>query len=244
MLGKLKLQLTFIIIVAAVSVASVRVYATTTSSSTHYQVDQVLFGTGGDLDNSSTNYQAQTSVGETGIGNYTSTNYQAYAGFNTTSDPYLEIEVTAANLNLGVLSDTSTATANATFYVRAWNALGYIVQTDSPPPTNAGYPMHTNSTPAVSSVGTEQFGMNLVSNMSPITFGMGPQQTTSFSYGSPGSNYGTTNEYAYNNGDTIAQSTESTSSTVYTISYIFNISSSTPGGQYIFNQNLVATGNY
>lgn len=241
MLGKLKLIL---IILTIPVVAPLPVYASITSSSANYSVNQVFFGAGGTLNESSPNYQAQTSVGETGIGNYSSSNYQAYAGFNTTADPFLEIVVTATNLNLGVLSTTSTATANATFYVRAWDSSGYIVQTVAPPPTYSSYSMATNPTPTSNSVGIEQFGMNLVANTAPISLGSNPQQTTSFAYGTAYGNYATANKYAYNNGDTIAKSTENTSSTIYTISYIFNISKSTPGGQYVFDQNLVATAYY
>jgi hypothetical protein len=235
------------------------VFATTLSSSTNYSVDQVFFGAGGSDSLSSTNYSAQANVGDLGTCSNSSTSpstitpgcnstdYGAYAGFNTTSDPFIEMVVTANNINLGVLSSSSTATANGTFYVRAWQAHSYAVQTVSSPPTNSenGYNLHNLSTPTTSTAGTEQFGMNLVANTSPITFGTAPQQTTTFSYGTPTANYGTANKYTYNQGDTIATSSSSTSSTLYTISYIFNISASTtPAGNYNFDQVLVATATY
>jgi hypothetical protein len=240
MSGKLKYILTLLIIPLMLPLP---VYAVN-SSSTNYKVNQILFGAGGTLNDTSTNYSAQVTVGETGEGNVSSTNYQAYAGFNTTEKPYLEAVVTGTNLNLGVLSKSSTATATATFYVRAWDSSGYIVQTNAAAPTNGSYNMHTNTTPTANTIGTEQFGMNLVANTSPVSFGANPSQTTAFAYGAAYGNYATTNQYAYNNGDTIAQATKNTSSTIYTISYIFNISGSTPGGQYVFNQNLVVTGYY
>ena len=247
MSGKIKFVISLLII-TVIPVSSVYAYNPVNSSSTNYKVNQVLFGFGGTNPGNpakSTNFTAsQVALGETGIGNYTSSNYQAYAGFTTNEDPFIEFVVTSSNLNLGVLTTGTTATANSTFYVRAWNSSGYIVQTDSTPPTNGTHTMATNTTPTSSTVGTEQFGMNLVANTLPTTFGANPSQTTSYAYGAAYGNYTTTNKYAYNNGDTIANSTKNTSSTLYTISYIFNIGGSTPGGSYVFNQNIVATGYY
>ena len=254
MLGKLKLILMALIIPLLVPI---QVLATTTSVSPNYSVDQVFFGVGGEQGGvrpSSTNYQAHVAVGETGVGNFSSTNYQAYSGFNTTSDPYIQIVVTAQNLDLGTLNTGTTAIATGKFFVRAWNSHGYVVQTDSPPPTNSGYTLHTPTTPTASATNTEQFGMNLVADTTPAALtsasppSANPVQTTTYcctiAYGAAYGNYATTNMYTYNNGDIIANSTKSTSSTIYTISYIFNINGSTPGGQYVFNQSIVATGTY
>lgn len=248
MLGKLKLLGILLVIGLFTPLQAYATGGVPTSYSTNYSVNQVLFGDGGDGPTgleSSPNYESQVSLGETGVGNYVGgTNYQAYAGFNTTDHPYLEINVTGANLNLGVLSRSSTATTTTTFYVRSWLAHGYIVQTSGAPPTNSTYSMATPATATSSAVGTEQFGMNLVANTTPTTFGANPSQTTTYAYGAAYGNYATANKYAYNNGDIIAQSTQSTSSTIYTISYIFNISGTTPGGNYTFNQSLVATSTY
>jgi hypothetical protein len=237
----------------------IQVFATTVSSSSNYQVDQVSFGAGGSDSESSSNYQAQATVGDLGTCSSSSTHpttitpgcnstdYGAYAGFDTTSDPFLEMVVTNSNVSLGVLSASSTSTANGTFYIRAWQAHSYVVQTVSPPPENVenSYALHNLSTPTSSTAGTEQFGMNLVANTLPTTFGTAPQQTTTFSYGQPTTNYDTANKYTYNQGDIIASCSSSTSSTIYTLSYIFNINGgTTPSGSYNFNEVLVATATY
>ena len=253
MLGKLKLIVAVVLLTA---ITPLQAYAVD-SSSTNYRVRQVFFGAGGQVNESSPNFTSQVSVGETGVGNFKSSNYQAYAGFNTTSDPFLEIVVTAANLNLGVLTKTTTATANGTFYVRAWQSSGYVIQTSAPPPTDSSsYFMQTNTTPTASTVGTEQFGMNLVANTLPVTFGANPVQANSASIGQAAcmngasyinanhACYNQTNLYNYTNGDIIAWSNASSSSTIYTMSYIFNISGSTPGEAFTFNQNIVATATY
>jgi hypothetical protein len=141
-----------------------------TSSSPNYQVDQTLFGTGGEADLSSASFSARASVGELGIGELNSANFRAFAGFNTTDEPYIEFVVTGNNIDLGFLDTEAVTTAQGQFYVRAWQAGGYSVTTAADPPTNVGnsYQFATNSTPEVSTVGTEQFGINLVENTSPV----------------------------------------------------------------------------
>lgn len=219
------------------------------SSSTNYKVDQTFFGTGGELDAASASYRAKQTAGELAIGMTASTSYSAFAGFNTTDDPFLEFVVIGNNIDLGYLETTSTKTANGVFSVRAWQAHGYVVQTQSNPPTNTStgaQQLAAPSTPTASAVGTEQFGINLVANTSPTTFGANPAQQpdSTFSFGEVATGYDTPNLYKYVKGDVIAHSDKSTSITQYTISYIFNINEVTPSGQYRFPHILVATGTY
>lgn len=217
------------------------------SSSSNYRVDQTFFGTGGELDAQSTSYRARQTLGELTIGNTSSTNYQAYAGFNTTDEPFIEFVVTAASIDLGYLSTSSASTGTGTFYVRAWQASGYVVRTVSDPPTNAqgGHQIAPLSSPTASSPGTAQFGINLKDNSTPDV-GAEPQQVpdATFSFGQASTGYNIANQFKYVKGEPVAESTRSTSITIYTISYLFNISDVTPSGQYTFNHILVATGTY
>lgn len=218
------------------------------SSSTNYRVDQTFFGSGGELDAQSSQYRAKQTAGELGIGNTSSANYQAYAGFNTTDEPFLEFVVTSSNIDLGYLDTATASTATGTFYVRAWQASGYAVRTASDPPTNtagANHQLAPMATPGASSPGTEQFGINLKDNSSP-NVGAEAQQSpdASYSFGTAAPGYDTANSFKYVKNDIIALSNKSTSITVYTISYLFNISNITPSGQYTFNHVLVATGTY
>lgn len=217
-----------------------------TSSSANYRVDQTFFGSGGELNACSGSYCSKQTAGELGVGNTSSSNYQAYAGFNTTDDPYIEFVVTGNNIDLGYLDTASTKTATGTFYVRAWQASGYIVRTASDPPTNTGpsqYQMTALATPTGPSPGTEQFGINLVDNSSP-NIGANPQQSQSFSYGTASTGYDTANLFKYVKGDAVAESAQSTGVTTYTVSYIFNIANATPSGAYQFRHVLVATGTF
>jgi hypothetical protein len=216
------------------------------SSSAHYQVNEVFVGSGGALNDCSASYCAKESIGETAVGNPSSAHYQAHAGFNTDRTPYLQFIVNATNTNIGVLSTGSATTTTGTFSVKNYLSSGYSVVTVSNPPQNNTYTMHNLTTPTASSPGTEQFGMNLVANTSPITFGANPGQNPSsaFSFGVAAAGYNTANLYKYVPGDTIASSSTSSGETDYTISYLYNIGVLTPGGTYSFNDVLVATATF
>ena len=215
--------------------------------SSSYAVTHAFFGSGGSLDSTcSTSYCAKQALGETGVGLTSSPNYQAQAGFNVYRSPYLMMNVNTTNVSLGVLSSTTTATATATFSVEAYLASGYTVETIASPPTYETHTLSALTTPTASSVGTEQFGINLVANTTacgaPANFGANPVQipSSSYSYGQASTNYGTCGKFIYNSGDIIANSNKSSGQTNFTISYIANISNVTPAGVYTMNQDLVA----
>lgn len=220
-------------------------------SSTNYKSNEILFGSGGGL-GSSTNYQAQQGLGNLGVGRFNSTNFQSYPGNITPETPFLEFIVNTSGVNIGVVSTSAPSTGTATFQVKTYLANGYVVTTNSPGPVNNTHTWTTLSSPTTSSIGTEQFGINLVLNSScpqsgmPGSLGANPLQvpSSSFSFGVAATNYNTACNFTYNNGDTIAQSSTSSGETDYTISYLFNISSVTPGGTYTMNQSLVATSTF
>lgn len=221
------------------------------SSSPNYRVDQTIFSSGSQLDDCDTTmlqYCAQMTAGDLTVGQTSGTAYRAFAGFNTTDEPFLEFAVTASSIDLGFLDTAAASTGTGTFYVRAWQASGYVVHTASDPPTNpagGGHQLTPMNVAGGSTPGTEQFGINLKNNASPDV-GAEPLQVpdNTFSFGVPTAGYDTADQFKYTKGDIIAQSTQSSSVTIYTISYLFNISDITPSGQYTFNHILVATGTY
>lgn len=207
-------------------------------------------GSGGALNDCYGSYCAKESAGETAVGNTAAGNYQAQAGFNTDRTPSLTFIVNTTSINLGVLTPGTTATATATFSVESYLTSGYIVTTDSPPPQNSTYTLHTLTTPTASNNTQEQFGINLATNSTtcgaPANFGSAPVQipSSTYSFGQAATGYNTCGLFQYNNGNTIADSTKSSGQTDYTISYIFNVTNLTPGGIYTFNQVLVATSTF
>ncbi len=238
-------------IALAVTCGAAVVFAQQSSSNT-YQINEVFFGTGGELNACSGNqYCAKQSAGELTVGNTKGNLFQAQAGFNTDRTPWIEVEVTKAVVNLGTVTATSTGFDYAAFTVKAYLTDGYVVQVYGPTPTNSGRAIAAPSTATPSTAGTEQFGMNLTDNTTP-NIGANPVQRpdSTFSFGVANSNVGTDEVYnspdnfKYESGDVIALSQTSSGFTDYTISYIMNISDITPGGTYATGQAIVATGTF
>lgn len=215
-------------------------------SSTNYKIQEDFVGGGGLPQSSSTNYNAQDTTGANAVGNSVGSAYQAQSGATTTADPTLTFSVNTASVSLGSLSTSITRTGTATFNVLNYTSYGYVVQILGSPPNNGAHTLTNMSSPASSSINTEQFGINLVANTSPTTFGANPAQVpdNTFSFGAAASGYDATNTYKYVSGNTIASATKTSGQTNYTISYIANISNSTPGGSYSGNQVIVCTGTY
>lgn len=220
------------------------------SQSSNYQLNEVFFGSGGSLESCSGSYCSKQSAGELTVGNTASTNFQAQTGFNTNREEFIEVGVTNGNVDMGVLATDDTKAGTAEFYVKSYLAHGYVVQSYGNPPTNAGHSFAAPTAPATSTLGVEQFGINLVSNTlsnaTPGTFGSLPVQDpdNTFSFGSVAAGYNTANQFQYEPGEVIAQSASSSGFTRFTISYIMNISPVTPGGTYSMNHVIVATSSF
>jgi len=223
-----------------------RVSATTTSSSTHYSVTETQFGSGSALHDCSNSYCAKFSAGDTAVGRTSSTSYAALVGANTTDEPFLAVSVSGGTQNMGVLDDTHTGTATSTIQVITYLSSGYVVQMVGAPPSqgthNLRVPLGTGGTPFTSQQGAEQFGINFVANTAP-SMGANPIDE-------PGgatdtsvvtSNYGTANEFAYTDGDIVAENHNGNGETDYTMSMIINVSKVTPGGQYAGSYAAVVT---
>jgi hypothetical protein len=206
------------------------------SSSTNYKVEESFFGTGGELDASSTNYRAKQSAGETTVGNSASANYQFNAGFNTTDQPLLEVAVNGGTYDMGILDYGSTGAVTASFTVRNYLSSGYVVVLTGDPPSVSVPAVHTlaaMSTAATSQPGTEQFGVNLVDNGNPdVGSNVAQVPNSTYSFGTAVTGYDTPNYFKFVNGDVIALSPKSSGQTNYALSIIANTSRSTPAGQY------------
>ena len=213
------------------------------SKSTSYQLVEPLLGGFGQNNSQSVNIISQQSGGTIGVGTSSDTGFQIKGGHLTTNDPSLSFDSISTS-NFGSFSPLSTSTATTTFSISDYTSYGYIVQIVGTPPTNSnGYiitPLSTNSAPQV---GTNQFGLNLVANSIPTTFGNNPIYGLLGS-GSINANYNVANQYRFVSGDTIAQSNQSSGQTTYTISYIVDVADLIPGGQYQSLQNIVCTPTY
>ena len=240
------------------------------SSSSNYKIEETFFGTGGEVDASSTSYRSQQSAGSLGVGNVSSASFDGILGFVTPSEPFLEFVVTNASIDLGVLSDTTTSYGSpnggacaCSFYVRTYISSGYVViNASNQPATNESgaflAPKTTQGVPSASA-SVEEFGFNLVANTSPGTFGASPVNIrdqggtqvsdNSFADGAVATGYQTPDNFKFVAGDIIAQSpatvgNQAVGQTNYTISYIAKRKSLTPAGLYTLQHDLIAVATY
>ena len=222
---------------------SAAVYA---ASSAHYQINEGVLGGSGGINSSSTNYKSQGAAGAPAVGgqytaggNSSSPHYQTNGGSVTTSDPALSFTVNGATtINFGSLSTSATATATSTFNVIDYTSYGYIVQVVGAAPKSGSHTL-TAMSGSGSSIGSEQFGINLKANSVP-SIGANP----SGGAGVAATGYGTVNSYKYASGDTIASAPKSSAQTNYTVSYIANAATTTPGGAYTGTLTFICTGTY
>jgi hypothetical protein len=212
-------------------------------TSPNYIFEESALGDIGNTNGQSANYQAAVSGGIIGFGNSADSTIQVNAGNTTTSDPALSFGVITSGVNIGSFSPSTTATTTSTFEVSDYTSYGYVVQLYGNPPSNGSYTLASMTANNPSMAGVEQFGINLVANTSPVSLGANPNHGQ-FGYGTAATNYSTANSYRYDSGDTIVTGPQSSGVTIYTISYIVNVTSLTPGGQYTSAQTLICTGTY
>ncbi len=213
-----------------------------TTNSTHYIISETQFGTGSQLHNCSTNYCSRITIGDLNQGKASSTSYSAQFGAITSNEPLLEVIATSGVQNLGQLSTSTTATATQTIKIRNYLSNGYTLQITGSPPSQGIHALNNLTSPTTSQPGTEQFGINLVANTTP-SIGANPVQlpNSSFSFGFPDSAYSNVNQFKYIDGDIVAKSYTSSGQTQFTASMIFNVSNTTPGGNYNGEYTAVVT---
>jgi len=238
-----------VIVVAGSLILSQKAFAQTPSSP-NYSVPESGFSTGSNIDANSANFNSRVSFGDLAIGVGRSTNFSARPGFITPDEEFLELVVQTPSVDLGVLSTSTTGVGSSLFYVRSYINGDYVVSTGSPEPeSESGALLSPISTAAASSLGVEQFGMNLVANTSPAVVGADPaeQPNSTFANGIAASGYDTSDIYQYNQNDIIARSGpigEAWGQTNYTISYIANISGITEAGTYTMDQDIIVTATF
>jgi hypothetical protein len=228
---------------ACCTIPQMTVVSAETLQSPNYKLDESAIGTSNLNQSSSTSYVITDATGALAIGNSASVNYQIEAGTKTTHDPTLSFSVNNADADFGVFTPINASVTTANFSISNYTSHGYVVQIFGDPPSYSGHEITAMATKGPSESGREQFGINLVANTLPVSFGTNPDNGQ-FGFGSVTANYSTSNQYRYVSGETIALAPKSSGITNYTISYLVNVSSITPGGQYTSGQTIIVTGTY
>lgn len=160
---------------------------------------------------------------------------------SSTVSQSLTFSLGANTLALGTLSSTAVVTGSHTFTV-ATNAAGGMVTTVAGATLTAGPNTITAcATNCTSTTGSEQFGINLKDNTTP---NVGLEVSGTAPIGAAATNYNTADSFRFVTGETIASSAAGINSSVFTVSYIVNISGATEAGSYTATLTYTATATF
>lgn len=169
---------------------------------------------------------------------------------DTTIDPYLTFTISDNAVSLlksgGLNPDYNNTGFNSdsAFSVNTNAASGYNVSYNGATlSANGGAnTIDAMAAKAGSSVGIEQFGLNLKDNATPDT-GLDPSGGGS---GVPAADYNTADQFKFmaDTTTTLAGASAATSSNTFTVSYIVNITETTEAGAYSTTITYIATGNF
>jgi len=159
----------------------------------------------------------------------------------STVNPSLTFAITDAAIDLGTLTSSATGSDTAEFTVATNAGSGYVADISGTTLTNAASDTITaiGGTKAASSIGSEQFGINLKDNTTP-NVGAEPSGGS----GAAAGEYATADSFAFLTGDTIASCAGPSDTTTFTISAIANIGGATEPGTYTTTLTLVTTGKF
>lgn len=143
--------------------------------------------------------------------------------------------------DMGNLTPTDTLTAQSQMMVGTNASGGFAITAVGDPPAAGTNVIDSPSSPTVSRLGTNQFGINLVENTLPAV-GLNPEGTWANAVPSP--DYAVPNQYKYISGDIVAFSPNVSLMKKFTVSYILNSSPSLRAGAYSTTINYIASGRF
>lgn len=153
-------------------------------------------------------------------------------------DETLTFTLASTTVSLGTLSASSTASGTSSITAATNASHGYSINVVGN--TLMSGTEDINVLAGASSIGSEQFGINLAANTTPA---IGSAISGSGSLAGV-NGYGTANSFKFTNGDKIAETLLPSNSNTATVSYIANIAGNTPAGAYSTQLNYVAVANF
>lgn len=148
--------------------------------------------------------------------------------------------VSGSTVSLGTGSTTTTASGTSVMAASTNGASGYTITVNGATLTSGGNTITALASGGASTTGTEQFGLNLVSNTTPSVGAARSGAGTATAL----SNYGTANTFRFATGESVASVAGPTNANTFTVSYIANIEGLTEAGVYTSNLNYIATANF
>ena len=153
----------------------------------------------------------------------------------------LSFSLSANTLALGTLSSTAVVSGSHTFTVATNAASGMVTTVAGATLTSGANTITACAAGCTSTTGSEQFGINLVANTTPV---VGAAVSGTAPIGAAATNYNTANSFRFVTGETIASSAAGVNSSVFTVSYITNIAGATEAGSYTATLTYTATATF
>lgn len=143
-------------------------------------------------------------------------------------------------VELGTLSASKAGTGTSQFAAATNSPTGIAVYGLGTTLTSGNNQIDSLSNNSFSAPGTSQFGINLRSNVLPQV-GTEPSGPGSIS---PTAGYGAVNQFRFDSGEVIANSSTSTDYKTFTVSYLANIPRNMPGGYYATSITYLAVAEF
>lgn len=160
---------------------------------------------------------------------------------SSTVNQSLTFSLGSNTLALGTLSSTAAASSSHTFTVATNAASGMVTTVSGATLTSSPNTIDACAAGCTSTTGSEQFGINLKDNTTP---NIGAEASGSAPIGVAATGYATADSFKFVTGATIASSAAGINSTVFTVSYLANISGATEAGSYTTTLTYTATATY
>lgn len=148
--------------------------------------------------------------------------------------------VSGSTIDFGDFSPTATRSGTSVMQAQTNAGNGYTISVNGTTLASGSNSIPALTTQTASTLGTSQFGLNLKQNTSP-SVGAEPTGTGSGAYTA---NYGTQNQYRFNNGDSVASAAAPTNANTYTSSYIVNIGGAQAAGVYTATMTYICTASF
>ncbi|MEK7471942.1 MAG: hypothetical protein AAB624_01715 [Patescibacteria group bacterium] len=149
-------------------------------------------------------------------------------------------DASGSSIDFGDLTPSSTASATSQFAVASNDDTGYNTYILGTTMTSGVNEIPAISSQSVSTQGSGQFGINLVSNSDP-SIGNGPEGPGT---GIANPSYDDSDLFKFSNGDTIASSILPTDFNRFTLTYIVNVANNQPAGIYDTLMTVLAVANF
>ncbi len=148
--------------------------------------------------------------------------------------------VSGSSVNFGSFSSTSTSSGTSVMAASTNADSGYTITVNGGTLTSGGDTISALAAQTASSIGTEQFGLNLKDNATP---NVGAEVSGSGS-GAASANYATADQFRFASGDSISSAAGNTDANTFTASYIVNVGGSTEPGTYTATMTYICTATF